>query len=72
VYRTPQQQGKAPIVVLNGDPLGIECFIEGQVISDVRPGNGSNIWLGVVTANGAGFIPEANSGYIDEHTLQRC
>ncbi len=74
VYNSPQQQGRAPIVVRNGDALGVECYTTGQAIQDIRgPRTSSNVWLGVITADGKqGFFPETNAGYVDENKLPQC
>lgn len=74
VYNSPRQQGKAPIVVVNGDALGVECYTTGEPIQDIRgPRSSSDVWLGVVTADGKqGLFPETNAGYVDESKLDPC
>jgi hypothetical protein len=72
VYATPEQAGRAPIVVVNGEALGVVCVEEdGQLIQDLRgPRSSSTVWLGVVTARGeVGYFPEVNAGYVDEDQL---
>lgn len=74
IYDTPEQAGHAPIVAVNGDALGVECYEAGQPIQDIRgSSSNSNIWLGVVTRTGdTGLIPEVNVGYFDESTIRQC
>lgn len=76
-YNTPQQIGPAPVVLHNGDPIGVECVSGGDPIQDVRgPRSSSDAWIGgVVLQDGElkwTFVPETNAGYVDEDAFPKC
>jgi hypothetical protein len=75
-YSTPEQTapGTAPVKLHNGDALGVECYVTGQDIQDVRgPSSSSNVWVGAVTTKDERvFVPEVNVGYVNEASLPAC
>lgn len=74
IYKSPKQEGKAPITVVNGEALGVECYTEGQAIQDIRgPSTSSEVWVGVVTREGeTGYFPWTNTGFTPLGDTKQC